>query len=465
MPSPPKILAVAALTVAATLLPLGAADASPFGSLDAGSLDSGSASSGSTSGSGDAQHETSTCFWFGPTFSATNPELNYAFPDTGALYWAAQFDIPEGAELTIKGDFAHARYQSLNSYNVTNNTPTAALNDVSTVPDQGSRNPYLPGANRDGAESRSYRATVLDEVPPTEGAAPNTLYAGVPGQERTTLIYRLYLPDHGRDITGGVGLPTPELSLASGEVLTGESLCSAVEAASTTPKVDVLAMDKYLSLRDQPGKPATFPAEQEPVWRAYYNTQFGLGCSYLGKCEGTPARVGGQYSNIDNNYVNAYVSRGFGQVLTLTGTLPSTPRTLDGAQRTDENVDMRYWSMCTNESIATTRVTGCLFDEEIPVDAAHRYTIVASLPADRPANATEACGIAWLPLPADGDGAGHTEDGYLILRNMLPSNTFGHSVQDTKVPGDERAVMGEYLPEGKYSSKSEFEAQGCTPVR
>lgn len=465
MTSPPKIVAAAALTIAATLLSVSGAAAAPFGSLDTGSLGSGSVSSGSASGSGDVDHETSTCFWFGPTFSATNPELNYAFPDTGAMYWAAQFNIPEGAELTIKGEFAHARYQSLNSYNISNNTPTAALNDVSTIPDPGSRNPYLPGEKRDGTGSRSYRATVLDEVPPTEGAAPNTLYAGVSGQERTTLVYRVYLPDRGRDVTGDVGLPTPELHLAGGEVLTGEKLCSAVDAASTTPKMDLLAMDKYLSLRDQPGKPLTFPAAQKPVWRAFYNTQFALSCSYLAKCEGTPSRIGGQYSNIDNNYATALLNRGFGEVLTLTGTLPSTPRTLDGAQRTDGNVDMRYWSVCSNESVATTRVLDCLFDEEIPVDAARRYTIAVSLPEDRPANATEACGIAWLPLPAVGDGAGHLEDGYLHLRNMLPSNTFGHAVQDTKIPGDEKAVMGEYLPEGTYSSKAEFEAQGCAPAR
>ncbi|WP_410876925.1 hypothetical protein [Nocardia sp. A7] len=441
-----KFAAVAALTV---LAPIAAACTN---SLGPGDVDSAQ------------QHDTSSCFWFGPTFSTTNQELNYAFPDSGALYWAAQFAIPAGAALTVKGEYAHARYQSLNSYNITDNTPTAALNDVSTAPDAGSTNPYLPGADRTGEDNRSYTATVRNEAPGA-AAAPNTLYAGVPGQERTTLVYRLYLPDNGRDITGGVGLPRPELRLANGEVVTGEKLCEAVGAATTTPKVDVLPMGKYLALRDAPGKPATFPAAEQPVWRTYYNTQFGLGCSYLGKCEGTPARTGGQYSNIDNNYVNAYVSRGFGEVLTLTGTMPRTPHTLDSVSSADGDVDMRYWSLCSNESIATTRATGCVFDEEVPLDAARRYTVVASLPEDRPANATEACGVAWVPLPSTGDGAGHPEDAYLILRNMLPTKGFGHAVQDTKTPGDEKAVMNAYLPDGKYSSKAEFEAKGCAPTK
>ena len=34
-----------------------------------------------------------------------------------------------------------------------------------------------------------------------------------------SLLYRIYLPDNGRDLTGGVGLPDPELHLADGQVL------------------------------------------------------------------------------------------------------------------------------------------------------------------------------------------------------------------------------------------------------
>ena len=453
MPALARLVTAAAVAAGVALIPPTAQ------ALDLPDL--GSVGSGSTGGE---SHPTSSCFWFGPTFSATDQNLNYAFPDSGALYWAAQFAIPDDARLVLKGDYAHARYQSLNSYDISTNSPTAALNDVSTAPDPGSANPYLPGASRNGSGPRSYTATVLNEVPPTDpaSAAPNTLYAGVPGQDRTTLLYRLYLPDNGRDVTGGVGLPEPELHLADGQVLTGESLCTAVSAATTTPAVDKLPMNTYLSLRDQPGKPATFPAEQQPMWRTFYNVPFGLQCNYLGRCDGAPARTGGQYSNIDNSYVAALTNRGFGEVLTLTGTMPVTPRTTGGQDRVGD-VDMRYWSLCNNESMATTKVIGCLYDEQVPLDSARRFTIVATLPEDRPVNATEACGVAWLPLSPTGDGAGHPDDGYLILRNMLPAAGFGHAVQNTATPGDEKAVMGEYLPDGRYSSKADFEARGCSP--
>ncbi|MFD7847673.1 hypothetical protein ACFV4K_32675 [Nocardia sp. NPDC059764] len=445
MTPPLRRLAATAFAAALTLIPTAA-----HASADADNAPS-------------KDHPTSSCFWFGPTFSATNQELNYAFPDSGALYWAAQFSIPAGAKLELHGQYAHARYQSLNSYDTTTTAPTAALNDAATAPDRGSHNPYLADANRKGEGDRNYTVTVLDQTAPATGAQQNTLYAGVPGQQRTMLIYRLYLPDRDRDITGGAGLPEPELHLSDGKVLTGTELCGAMSAATTTPPISKLPLDKYTALRDQPGKPATFPAAQSPEWRTFYNVQFGLGCTYMGQCTGTPARTGGQYSNIDNQYVTANISRGFGPVLVLNGTLPRTPRTLGSEQRMEGGVDLRYWSLCNNESMATTKVTGCLYDEQLPLTADRHYTIVASLPGDRPANATEACGVAWLPLSPTGDGAGHPDDGYLIMRNMMADKGFGHAVQDTKTPGDEKAVMGSYLPDGSYTSKTAFESNGCHP--
>ncbi|MDV6275546.1 hypothetical protein R3Q06_18780 [Rhodococcus erythropolis] len=34
-------------------------------------------------------------------------------------------------------------------------------------------------------------------------------------------------------------------------------------------------------------------------------------------------------------------------------------------------------------------------------------------------------------------------------------------MHDTKTPGDEKAVMGQYLPDGQYTSKLAFEESGC----
>ena len=175
-------------------------------------------------------------------------------------------------------------------------------------------------------------------------------------------------------------------------MLRGQDLCSAVGADNGILKPASLPLDTYKALRDQPGKACDIPFRAGAIWRAYYSAEFTLGCTYLGKCDGTPQRVGGQYSNIDNSYVTAEVNRGFGEVLVLRGELPRTPKTTGGAKNLDSAVDMRFWSMCSNESLATTKVATCLFDEQMATDADGRYTIVASLPEDRPANATKECG-------------------------------------------------------------------------
>lgn len=443
-----------------------AASSLVFGTLAMASVATGAgpARAGTPAAANPATETGTSCFWWGPTATvdAADPENNYAFPDKQAGYYGAVFALPQGAHLTFEHEFAHARYQSLNSYNASTFTPTDALNDQSIVPDPGSRNPYLPGARRAGDAKRSYHATLLGTPPPASPAdrAPNTIYAGVAGQSKVILVYRIYTPDRGRDAFGDVGLPRPTLHLADGTTLSGQAMCDAIKAEQhTTLALTTLPRPTYDALRNQPGKPAGFPASPVPVFRAAYNTQFDLGCMFRGLCSGTPVRSSGQYANLDNNYLYSYISRSLGDVLVLHGTMPRTPATFQRNPFMPDAYDVRYWSLCNNESLATTRATDCLYDEEIPVDQNGHYTIVLSDPEDRPRNATAANGVAWLAYSPNGDGAGHLDDaGVLLLRNMLPSPTFHHAVQNTHVPGDESAVMGEYLPTGTYMSTEQFEA-------
>jgi hypothetical protein len=406
-----------------------------------------------------AAEKLSSCFWLGPFTSRRGPEFNYAFPDIGATYWTARYMVPAGATLRPQGTFAHARYQSFHSYGAMQ--PVDSINDLETVPDPGSTNPFLPGADRT-AKHRSYAISVSSDPPPAEAGlrTPNTLYAGVAGRNDQELIYRVYVPDRGRDYSGGVGLPEPELRLADGTILRGADLCAAIGSTGNVLETSQLPLDLYRALRDQPGKPSTFPAINPPRFGAFYNTAYTINCVYLNVCEPNPLRSGGQYSNRDIAYVGAFLNRQFGPVLVLRGKLPTTPETYDREKRMGEG-QLRYWSICQNESFATTAGAGCLYDEQVPIDKDRRYTIVTSLPADRPANARERCGVGFVPWPENGDGAGHPDDALLLIRNMLPSPTFHQAVQDTKVPGDERTVMGPYLPAATYMSAAEFEQLGC----
>lgn len=453
----PALTAVVSAMVVGLLVPA----TSSATSLKAPSPSTSASTSAPSKGGPSKGTSAEDCLWFGPTFTTDDSELNYAFPDSGANYWAAHFSIPDGATLRLEHEYAHARYQSLNSYDITDRTPVDALNDVATRPDAGSRNPYLPGARRAGDAHRDYTVTVDPGQLPADGGEPNTLYAGVPGQDTQMVLYRLYLPDKNRDRTGGAGLPEPVLTLADGQELRGAEACEALESDPKTPSLSLLPMDKYQALREQPGRPSTFPADQDVSWHTYYNSQYFFECLYLSRCDSEPARTGGQYSNIDNQYVTAFVNRQFGEVLVLRGRLPKTPATLGRAPFAADDAQMRYWSLCSNEASATTRAQDCVFDEQVPTDEDGWYTIVVSRAEDRPANADARCGVAWLEWPERGDGAGHLDDGLLLLRNMLPSPDFGQAVQDTRSPGDEREVMGDYLPTSTYTSQDQFEQEGC----
>jgi hypothetical protein len=405
-----------------------------------------------------------TCFWTGEGSSKFGIGLNTAFPDSGAVYWVAQITMPRGSWIVFKARFAHARYQSLNTYNVgPTHAPVDALDDLGAKPDRGSTNPFLLGANRE-ATSRSYTIRMYNDPVPAYKRS-NTLYAGVEGQASQDIIYRVYLPDSftRTDLTGGVGLPVPQLHLENGSVQTGQTACRTLDAKTGPLPLSTLPKAYYEMLRDQRGKPATFPARPTPTFLAYYNTAFSINCGYYGECSGHPARIGGQYSNIDNQYISAFVNRGFpaGPVLVLRGKLPTTPMTGSSVKRMGTG-QLRYWSMCQNESLYTTSGSGCVYDSELPVNKRGIYTIVTSLAKDRPKNATTKCGVAWIPWPANGDGDGHLDDGLLIVRNMLPSPSFRHAIQDTTVPGDEQAVLGPYYPRGSYTTKAKFEHKGCS---
>ncbi|MGX1668840.1 hypothetical protein [Streptomyces sp. NPDC055400] len=405
----------------------------------------------------------SSCFWTGP-FTADSDKLNFAYLDTNALYWSSNYTLPQGAKLTLNGAYAHARYQSLNSYDATTAAPLTALNDQQIQPDPGSRNPYLAGAKRTYPK-RSWTVQVSPDTPPKDPTeqVPNTLYAGQPSSTAQAVMYRVYVPDHGRDATGGVGLPTPTVTMADGTRLTGQALCDALKPDPDALGPRVTPLNDYLKVRDQPGKPVGFPAEDPVEWHASYTPAWIRQCEYEDKCTPAPARSVGQYSNLDNAYVSTRINRELGPVVVLHGKVPTTPRT-GGREPRMGSGQLRYWSLCAYEAWST-RVDGpqsCLYDEQLHPDAHGNYTVVVSRPGDRPKNATAACGVDWIAWPKNGDGAGDLDDAMLLLRNMLPAKGFTQAPQNTRTGDDEAQVMGPYLPTGHNTTTTAFDQQDCS---
>lgn len=409
-----------------------------------------------------------SCFWSrGP--ASGDPYINIAYPDSATFYWAATFTVPEGAKLAIEGSFPHSRYMSLISYDETGR-PIESVADYLIKPKQGSTNPFLIGADRTTL-AREFRLEVADGRPDVNqktgmnlvGETRDTLhapkYGTLPGQQ--VILYRIYVPDNGADETGGTGLPTPILTLADGKVLKGAQACQSLRTRQL-PQLDPAAMavpmQKYHELLKAAAKLGpTFPATYPPTWYQQLDRE-ALYDIYTGEPPKVGARrsEGGFYPNLDNQYIRTILNRKLGKVFVVRGKAPTTPKTINGDAKMGSG-DLRYWSFCSNQGFANTRVNGCVHDEHIPVGPDGYYTIVVSRAADRPRNAIPQCGIAWLPMADDGDGAGDDDVTVLQLRHMLGNGNFKHAVQNVEKPGNEARDMAEYFPRGSYLSTSAFE--------
>jgi hypothetical protein len=431
---------------------------------------------------------TDSCFWGSP-LNWHVPEQNTQGPDTLAIYWYVRYQLPPHAVITLKGDFAHARHLSFTTYKTVNGEPgteNTFLTDVEIAPDQGSVNPYFSGVDR-SSPNRAFTVTLSPEPPPASDPAPNTLYTGSEGTtdevQTVEMIERLYVPDHyPADLAGGEPPPTLTMTTEDGTTTEGQAVCDALGVINGTENLDKaggLPDGVYTHLRDLGalGHPAVVP----PLWEKYVNTKYMLkpflaGTVLAPLIQFLPtATLSSFYTNPGNKYVIAYGDRRLGpdpdghNVLVFTGKMPTTPATVDGEQFADfDTAQVRYWSLCNFGSIALSvngpANTDCLYDQQVPTDADGNFTIVVSLPEDRPVSATTECGVGWMDWTLKGDGIGDQFLDMFMVRNMLSNPDFAESIQNT-TPGTEQEVMGPYYPVGSYMTPAEFDEQSsCTAV-
>lgn len=405
------------------------------------------------------------CFWIGPV---TYSQFNIAYPDEGAIYWPTVFQIPAGGKLEISADFPKVRYFSYHSYNK-HTEPYDNILDEEIQPTNGS-NPFITA----GATGR-YKITVKQEKRPVgRKPDPNVLYLGEAGETvLTPLILRHYVPETGDDLTGGSGLPKVTLVTADGKRLTGQAMCDAVSSPPpgsqkrtiSTPTVPKLSYNLLLMLS---GNEEGHPARSTPEWFKFWGGKTSL--QRIGprkKFDEAIAKIrsgelpiaSGFYANQQAAYISTYISQKFNNVLVIKGKLPKTPAS--GHDWVKGNYDMRYWSLCTNEGLVTTRFSDCIYDSDVITDDQRNFTVVISTKVNRPANATKECGVNWLDWGDSGDGAGNKEIGLLILRNILPSKAFKPSIQNIPSMDGVGDFMGPYYPNSRYTDRKDFENIGC----
>ena len=413
-----------------------------------------------------------TCFWEVGPFSG-DPYLNIAWPDTNTYYWAAKFTIPDGAKLQLQGQFAHSRYSSFTTYDM-RGQPVESLADYLIEPEPGHSNPAREGADRMAAK-RSFmidvltggeRDTTRQEGFYVESAASKFIHAPKNDGDQQVLIYRIYTPDRNVSITGGEPLPAPVLTLADGKVLRGVEACKAIKAGQQmkiAPDAVGMPAWRYRELLTSPGKPDTNPATNPSTWYAQFDRKQFEGI-FTGEPGNYERKSEGFYPTVDNQYIRTFINRKFGPVYVLRGKLPKTPKTMNGDPvMSVKGAEMRYWSICSQKGAANTMVSKCLNDEQMVVDKDRNYILAFSRAADRPRTAYPQCGVNWLPIPDDGDGLYDADQGNMMIRNQLASPDFPHSIQKVAKTGEERQVMGPYLPTGFYINQATFE--GLFPCR
>ncbi|PWW82154.1 hypothetical protein CR164_07420 [Prosthecochloris marina] len=430
-----------------------------------------------------------TCFWGEPiNYGGRNyHEMGYAGPmnvnivDRTASYWMSRFLLKPGETLVLKGQFSHARYNSIQSYG--SSFSTSSLRDFEIAPDEGSINPFRQGASRDTpADKRWYTIYIVNEQEPDDPSLkkPNTLYAGVPEgdlQSHVELRYRTYLPDQKYDdkldSTGGAQLPLPvKVIRADGTEEPFECdrdpkeqtfmLAQRLNNSATAIKAWEAIWKKYPCSEAKEGEfcndPWTAPAKNPPVFEKIFDFKYSVFGQFLPPEEREkmkPAsKCGGEVdvpANKDNGYMVAFAHNSFGKVLQITGKAPRTPRTYWNNEVWDESdTDLRYWSITTGNDLVTGQIASGVNDEMIPIREDGTFSVIVSKPEDRPEYATQENGHAWVDWGRRGDMAGRDGFTTIAIRHMIPSEGFKQASQFVCEPGTEAEVMGEYLPKARY---------------
>jgi hypothetical protein len=372
--------------------------------------------------------------------------VNVLFPDSSAQYWSTRYAAVPGTRIRIDGIYPYARYTSWNAYDPILR-PFAKKSDFELQPDPGSTNPFLPGAKRTTPVSQRHY-TLFITFDPNDHPGPNTIYVDPSAHPTGLLTLRVYVPDEGRDETGGVGLPQvtwePSSSTASPSIA---SPCRDLEKPTSNTVTGT-----YGGLAGA-GTGPPYPGRNPPVWHKFVNLcQSGadllfdnpLGDQFPDSGQNPCSNFGsgGFLSNLDNAYVYAFLSQGYGPIVVFRGRAPTFAATYPNARTMPSGRQLRYWSFCQNDPI-NQRYVGCRRDDQVKVDGRGNYTIVVSQPADWPAAARKSCRSAsWIPWGPQPHGA-------MIYRHMLPSPTFAQAIQNVSY-GSEQAQMGAYYPAGRY---------------
>lgn len=364
--------------------------------------------------------------------------------DFNANYYIFPYEVDPEVMIVVKGQFPYARYMSFTLAGQLD-TVIVTAPDKQLIPDHGSTNPFMPGADWN-ADNRNYTVKIRFTAPPQGSehfvpeAGNNTFYVGTLKDgtpNRFGLIgIRIYVPSLGYDKTGGVGLPKI-------------TYCAAKKEYSKT----TIAEDVDINLPDDPLNPVSFMSKETPF----------LHCKKDDKqnCDLTWSRIGVIATRIlqpDLNtiyIVSSQIKRDSCKLLYIRWKAPTFPDTYQNIGIMG-NEDMRYWSMSFVTRVGLLGLY-TLSDFQAVIDKKGYVNLVISFGTSRPPSVTPENGYTWvdvsnLPLvPLT-----------LFYRNNQVSQGFPYTAKNIPegqiVPPE---VMREYYPCGKYVNPIYFNSSYC----
>jgi hypothetical protein len=370
---------------------------------------------------------TSQCSW---NLKSNPNTINIEYPDLNATYWGRDFFPIPGERLVITGTYPHARYFSFHVYDE-KLVPLSSVYDADIAPNAGSSNPFRAKPKRGAGDSYT---EYVDFTAAPSNPAPNTLYVGDTPQKTPTpvftLMYRVYIAQNPAEPAGNVPLPQVTVQTTEGKTLESYGACASNSFEPGSRLNEEIANSNYPSEAPTPTIPE---ATDPPTWsRAFGSDLVGV------------------WANQQNAYLKAKISRQYGGVVVIHAKAPTFPNTRAG-QPPYRTRQVRYWSICENSE--ATRVISCAADYAAAIKKGY-FTYVISDPNARPANATAANGVTWLPW------GGIFPSGEVIYRNMLPAPSFTQAIQNVPERVSPEPVMGPYFPVIVYCKAATFDAGG-----
>lgn len=349
--------------------------------------------------------------------------------DYNCNYNGFPYEVNPNVEIVIRGKFPYARYMSITVRGEADR-PIASVPDRQLIPDPGSTNPFLPGADWD-ADNRNY-TLIIRFTPPPQGsdlfvpeAGNNTIYAGTfpDGSPNTQgmIVLRIYVPSIGYDKTGGVGLPEITYCAAAKNKIPTSHETLNQAALFKNPLASNNNYNRYLSAN-----------KMDKVQKCDLNWRtLGLGTEFLSPDPNTVYIISDQ------------LQQDPGKLLFIRWKAPTFPDTYHNIGIMG-NEDMRYWSM---SFITRVGFLGLYTMGDFQTIIKKGYVnLVISFGASRPSFVTTENGFTWvdashLPLVPFS----------LFYRNNQVSQGFPYTAKD--VPAGQTVppeIMGEYYPCGNY---------------